>query len=402
MNRHDMDGHRPAAACSRDGVRRHARCVRVAVVAVGPGRAYRQDYARLQRVAGLVPLAGCAGAGSVRQEQRRGRAEVLRQLHRQPQRSGHRHVDANSQTLNDTLASVSGGAKQTIVLVNDNSTGNDQIIAAEGITRVADLKGKKVAVEQGTVDHYLLLLALQQAGLTEKDIKLEPLPTDARGGRVRRGPGRRGRRLRAVHHDGAGASGQPGGRDLGQDSPAPFRITWSSRPLGQGPPDGGPGHGEHLVRHPRLDQGQQGRGDRDHGQAGWGEHSGLPDLRRGNDDLHPASRTSRPSQPAPRPSTWTTRPNQIADFLVEHRSWPRSGPRWTDYSRPASSRRCPREARAVGSVKRRSSRPTARYATPAAALRAQGWPPLPRRRRVLGRPRCWRSARPSRPRHGGR
>lgn len=88
-------------------------------------------------------------------------------------------IDANSQTLNDTLASISGGAKQTIVLVNDNSTGNDKIIAREGIVSVADLKGKKVAVEQGTVDHYLLLLALEQAGLTQRDIELTPLTTDA-------------------------------------------------------------------------------------------------------------------------------------------------------------------------------------------------------------------------------
>ncbi|WP_260478623.1 ABC transporter substrate-binding protein [Kibdelosporangium aridum] len=88
-------------------------------------------------------------------------------------------IDANSQTLNDTLMSVSGGAKQTIVLVNDNSTGNDKIIAREGITGVADLKGKKVAVEQGTVDHYLLLLALAEAKLTEKDIELVPMATDA-------------------------------------------------------------------------------------------------------------------------------------------------------------------------------------------------------------------------------
>lgn len=88
-------------------------------------------------------------------------------------------IDANSQTLNDTLVSVSGGAKQTIVLVNDNSTGNDKIIARDGISSVADLKGKKVAVEQNTVDHYLLLLALAQAKLTEKDIELVPLVTDA-------------------------------------------------------------------------------------------------------------------------------------------------------------------------------------------------------------------------------
>ncbi|GAA4186763.1 ABC transporter substrate-binding protein [Streptosporangium oxazolinicum] len=89
------------------------------------------------------------------------------------------NVDANSQTLNDTIASVSGGAKQTIVLVNDNSTGNDQIIARSGISTVADLRGRIVAAEQGTVDHYLLLLALRKAGLTEKDVTFKALPTDA-------------------------------------------------------------------------------------------------------------------------------------------------------------------------------------------------------------------------------
>ncbi len=88
-------------------------------------------------------------------------------------------IDANSQTLNDTLSSVSGGAKLSIVLVNDNSTGNDKVIARDGIASIADLKGKKVAVEQGAVDHYLLLLALQSANLTEKDIQLVNLPTDA-------------------------------------------------------------------------------------------------------------------------------------------------------------------------------------------------------------------------------
>ena len=89
------------------------------------------------------------------------------------------NLDANSQTLNDTLSSVSGGAKQTIVLINDNSTGNDQIIAKAGINSVADLKGRKVAAEQGTVDHYLLLLALKKAGLTESDVEFTALTTDA-------------------------------------------------------------------------------------------------------------------------------------------------------------------------------------------------------------------------------
>jgi len=88
-------------------------------------------------------------------------------------------LDANSQTLNDTLGSVAAGASQVIVLVNDNSTGNDKIIVREGITSIKDLKGKKIAAELGTVDHYLLLLGLQKAGLTQKDINFTPLETGA-------------------------------------------------------------------------------------------------------------------------------------------------------------------------------------------------------------------------------
>lgn len=86
-------------------------------------------------------------------------------------------IDANSQTLGDTVSSLSSGADQVVVLVNDNSTGNDKVIVAEGINSVADLKGKKVAVEEGTVDHFLLLLGLEKAGLSPQDIQLVPLET---------------------------------------------------------------------------------------------------------------------------------------------------------------------------------------------------------------------------------
>ena len=86
-------------------------------------------------------------------------------------------ITANSQTLNDTVSSVSGGADQVVVLVNDNSTGNDKIIARKGINSVADLKGKKIAAEEGTVDHFLLLLGLEKAGLSPQDIQFVPLET---------------------------------------------------------------------------------------------------------------------------------------------------------------------------------------------------------------------------------
>jgi NitT/TauT family transport system substrate-binding protein len=88
-------------------------------------------------------------------------------------------IEANSQTLNDTLSSVTDGSRETIVLVNDNSTGNDQIIARPGITSVSGLKGRTVAAEEGTVDHYLLMLALKKAGLSAKDVHFEPMATDA-------------------------------------------------------------------------------------------------------------------------------------------------------------------------------------------------------------------------------
>ncbi|APD48859.1 MULTISPECIES: ABC transporter substrate-binding protein [unclassified Synechococcus] len=88
-------------------------------------------------------------------------------------------LDCNSQTLGDTISSVAGGADLRVVLTNDNSTGNDQVIAAEGISSVADLKGKSVAAEEGTVDHYLLLLGLKQAGLSADDITFVPLETGA-------------------------------------------------------------------------------------------------------------------------------------------------------------------------------------------------------------------------------
>jgi NitT/TauT family transport system substrate-binding protein len=88
-------------------------------------------------------------------------------------------LDCNSQTLGDTISSIAGGAELQVVLTNDYSTGNDQIIAAPGIKSVADLKGKRVAAEEGTVDHYLLLLGLKKAGLSANDITFVPLETGA-------------------------------------------------------------------------------------------------------------------------------------------------------------------------------------------------------------------------------
>jgi NitT/TauT family transport system substrate-binding protein len=88
-------------------------------------------------------------------------------------------LDGNTQTLNDTIASVAAGSEQVIVLVNDNSTGNDQIIVTADIKTIQDLRGKEVGVEVGVVDHFLLLLGLESVGMTAADLEIVPIETGA-------------------------------------------------------------------------------------------------------------------------------------------------------------------------------------------------------------------------------
>ncbi|MFN3218371.1 MAG: aliphatic sulfonate ABC transporter substrate-binding protein [Acidimicrobiales bacterium] len=88
-------------------------------------------------------------------------------------------LDFVTQTLNDTMASVAFGDEQVIVVVNDNSTGNDKIICDGSITSIEDLAGKTIAAEAGVVDHFLLVQGLNSVGLTEDDIDFRGVPTDA-------------------------------------------------------------------------------------------------------------------------------------------------------------------------------------------------------------------------------
>lgn len=79
-------------------------------------------------------------------------------------------LDANCQTWSDTIPPLAEGLKLKVVLANDNSAGNDGFVAKKEFKNVKALKGKTVATELGTVDHFLLLQALAKNGMTEKDI----------------------------------------------------------------------------------------------------------------------------------------------------------------------------------------------------------------------------------------
>ncbi|MEN9215816.1 MAG: ABC transporter substrate-binding protein [Gloeomargarita sp. HHBFW_bins_162] len=89
-------------------------------------------------------------------------------------------IDGNSQTLNDTVSMMADAVSPPqVVLVNDNSAGNDQLIVRSGINTIKDLLGKKVAVEEGVVGDFLLSLALDKAGYSRKDVTIVPLETGA-------------------------------------------------------------------------------------------------------------------------------------------------------------------------------------------------------------------------------
>ena len=90
------------------------------------------------------------------------------------------YIDGNCQTLNDTISFAVDAVKgEVVVLVNDNSAGNDKIIAAPGINTVKDLEGKRVAVEAGVVDDFLLTLALEREGMSRNDVTIVDLETGA-------------------------------------------------------------------------------------------------------------------------------------------------------------------------------------------------------------------------------
>jgi NitT/TauT family transport system substrate-binding protein len=89
-------------------------------------------------------------------------------------------IDGNCQTLSDTISFAGDAVNgEVVVLVNDNSAGNDKIIVSDEIQKITDLAGKKVAVEEGIVGDFLLTLALEKQGMSRDDVDIVPLETAA-------------------------------------------------------------------------------------------------------------------------------------------------------------------------------------------------------------------------------
>lgn len=79
----------------------------------------------------------------------------------------------------DAFPTESAGLKDfepQIVFQADWSRGGDAIVVQRGITKVADLKGKKIAVAEMTPSHSFLLWLLNAGGLKMTDVEIVPQP----------------------------------------------------------------------------------------------------------------------------------------------------------------------------------------------------------------------------------
>ena len=85
------------------------------------------------------------------------------------------HIDMLATTPETVVVLSDAGVKIKVVGILDSSKGADGIIATQEISKLSDLKGKKVAFEVGSSSHLLLSYFLHQKGLTTKDLIVENL-----------------------------------------------------------------------------------------------------------------------------------------------------------------------------------------------------------------------------------
>lgn len=80
-------------------------------------------------------------------------------------------IDLVASTADEFPIYMKPGKMLRYVLAVDNSKGGDGVVANKEITSITDLKGKRVAFEQGSVSQFFLNALLKDAGMTEADIE---------------------------------------------------------------------------------------------------------------------------------------------------------------------------------------------------------------------------------------
>jgi len=87
-------------------------------------------------------------------------------------------ADISTLTLDETLTLLAKGQKLRILMVMDISNGADGVIARPEIKSLADLKGKRVGMENIPLGAYMLSRVLDMSGLKATDMTIIPMPED--------------------------------------------------------------------------------------------------------------------------------------------------------------------------------------------------------------------------------
>ena len=84
-------------------------------------------------------------------------------------------LDGANIATHTALRLAASGLPISVVMLEDESETADAILAGPGISSISDLKGKKVAFEEGTTSDILLHHALSANGLSIKDVQTVPM-----------------------------------------------------------------------------------------------------------------------------------------------------------------------------------------------------------------------------------
>jgi len=90
-------------------------------------------------------------------------------------------LDAMVAMIDATVLNLTPKTELRIVFAVSDSRGGDGLVATRDIQTVAQLKGKRVAVQPGTTGQFYLNVLLHEAGLTQSDVTIVPLAPGGAG-----------------------------------------------------------------------------------------------------------------------------------------------------------------------------------------------------------------------------
>jgi NitT/TauT family transport system substrate-binding protein len=91
-------------------------------------------------------------------------------------------LEAAATTVDTYARVIALGVPATQVWTLDASTGGDGVLSDQSITKIADLKGKQIAVSQGSTGEFFLAYLLAKEGLSLKDVTEVNMTSDQAGG----------------------------------------------------------------------------------------------------------------------------------------------------------------------------------------------------------------------------